>query len=150
MDAAPNRLACGVGSVHGIPPTARRGGAVSGALRIVLVEDDAIIALDLSELLVAMGHQVCAIASSEEEAVEAAARFRPDLMIVDGGLVEGSGVMAMRRILAQGPVAHVYVTGSPRAVLAQVPGAIILAKPFSVLELERGIAQARSAVRPRP
>ena len=43
------------------------------ALRVLVVEDDALIAMLLSELLAGMGHDVCATAASEADAVIAAA-----------------------------------------------------------------------------
>lgn len=117
---------------------------MSAGLRIVVVENDAIIALFLSELLTGMGHEICAVALSEEEAVACAARVLPDLMIVDSGLDSGTGMGAMRRILAQSAVAHVYVTGNPRAVLAEQADAIVVTKPFTMLELQKGIARAQA------
>ena len=50
---------------------------MSQGLRMVIVEDDDLIAMDLADLLLGMGHHVCAIASSEVDAVAAAARRRP-------------------------------------------------------------------------
>ena len=47
------------------------------ALRVLVIEDDAIIAMLLSELLTGMGHGICAIAATEAEAVIAATRYRP-------------------------------------------------------------------------
>jgi DNA-binding response OmpR family regulator len=70
------------------------------ALRVLVVEDDALIAMLLSELLAGMGHDVCATAASEAEAVIAAIRYDPDLMIVDAGLGRGSGVSAVERGLS--------------------------------------------------
>jgi CheY-like chemotaxis protein len=55
------------------------------ALRVLVVEDDALIVMLLSELLVGMGHDVCAIAGTEAEAVSAATRYDPDLMRLWGG-----------------------------------------------------------------
>jgi CheY-like chemotaxis protein len=118
-------------------------------LRIVIVEDDGIIAVDLAELLVGMGHDVCAMASTEGEAEAAAARCQPDLMIVDGSLRNGSGVEAMFRILNNGDTAHFYVTGNPWAVRELVPDAIVLTKPFTMRDLERGIVSARQAAKQR-
>ena len=83
------------------------------ALRVLVVEDDALIAMLLSELLAGMGHDVCATAASEAEAVTAATRYRPDLMIVDAGLGRGSGVSAVEEILRAGPIADLYLTGDP-------------------------------------
>jgi CheY-like chemotaxis protein len=78
------------------------------ALRVLVVEDDALIAMLLSELLAGMGHAVCATAGTEAEAIMAATRYRPDLMIVDAGLGRGSGVSAVEEILCAGPLAHLH------------------------------------------
>ncbi len=56
------------------------------ALRILVVEDNAVIGMLLSLTLKAMGHEVCAVETSEEGAVAAALRCRPDLMVVDAAL----------------------------------------------------------------
>jgi CheY-like chemotaxis protein len=118
-------------------------------LRIMIVEDDGILALDLAELLISMGHDVCAIAGTEAEAVAKAEEFHPDLMIVDGKLREGSGDSAMLRVLQNGDVAHFYVTGNPWSLRERAPDAVIITKPFTLRELERGIASACASERQR-
>ena len=115
---------------------------MTAAYRIVIVEDDVFISIDLSDLLIAMGHDVCAIASTEDEAVAAALQWTPDLMIVDGNLSEGSGVSAMRRILAHRFVAHFYITGDPIHLLKAVPDAVVVAKPFTMRAVAIGMATA--------
>lgn len=100
------------------------------------------IAMDLADLLIAMGHDVCHIASTETDAVAAALRLAPDLLIVDGNLAEGSGVSAMRRILAHGFVSHFYISGDPIQLLKAVPDAVVLAKPFTMHALTNGMAKA--------
>ena len=63
-----------------------------------LVEDDALIAILLAELLAGMGHDVCATAATQAEAVIAATRYGTDLMSVDGGSGrDGGGVSAPSR-----------------------------------------------------
>lgn len=114
-------------------------------LRIVIVEDDALIAMDLADLLIGMGHDVCAIACTEVEAVAAAIRCEPNLMIVDGKLAEGSGVSAMRQILARGFIPHLYITGDPLQILGLAQDAVVIAKPFNMQGLANGIAKARLA-----
>src|ERR1700720_3799518 len=96
------------------------------ALRVLVIEDDALIALLLAELLASMGHDVCATAASEAEAVSAATRCDPDLMIVDAGLGRGSGVSAVEEILRTGPVAHVFVSGDVESVWRRRPDAIVV------------------------
>src|SRR2546421_7143052 len=81
------------------------------ALRVLVVEDDALIAMLLTEMLAGMGHNVCATPATEAEAVIAATRYCPDLMIVDGGLGRGSGVSAVEEILRAGTLPHVVIRG---------------------------------------
>lgn len=113
------------------------------ALRILIVEDDAIIAMALADLLKGMGHEVCAVAETEPDAVAAARRCNPDLMIVDANLYEGSGISAVAKILLGGFVRHLFMTGDPFAVLEQVPDAIILRKPFKIHDLTLAIERVR-------
>ena len=120
---------------------------MSTALRIVIVEDDCLIAMDLAELLGDEGHEVCAIAATEMEAVAAAVRCAPDLMIVDAHLCEGSGISAMQQVLSQGPMPHVFVSGDRAGILAQVPGAVVIEKPFTMRILLRALAEAQQADR---
>jgi len=113
-------------------------------LRVVIVEDDCLIAMDLSELLAGEGHEVCAIAATEDAAVAAARQHVPDVMIVDAHLREGSGIAAMQQILAAGFIPHVYVSGDRRGVSGLVPGAIVIDKPFAMHALLAAIEQARA------
>lgn len=116
---------------------------MTDGLRIVIVEDDALIGMDLADLLIAMGHDVRAIAATEAEAFDAAVRHDPDLMIVDGTLADGSGLSAMRQILARGFIPHLYVTGDPNKILQANADAIVVVKPFTMRGLANGIARAR-------
>jgi CheY-like chemotaxis protein len=119
------------------------------ALRVLVIEDDALIAMLLSELLASMGHDVCATAASEAEAVSAATRYDPDLMIVDAGLGRGSGVSAVEEILRAGPLAHLFVSGDAERVRRRRPDAIVVRKPFREAELARAIDVALATAPPR-
>jgi CheY-like chemotaxis protein len=83
-------------------------------LRILLIEDDIVISAVLAELLAEMGHEVCGTAATELEAVAAAARHAPDLIIVDVNLQVGSGVTAMNAILRLTTMPHIFMTGGSR------------------------------------
>jgi DNA-binding response OmpR family regulator len=67
------------------------------ALRTLIVEDDATIGGLLAETLEGFGHRVCAVETNVANAVAAASRCRPDLMIVDVGLGEASGIARSKR-----------------------------------------------------
>jgi len=109
------------------------------ALRVLVIEDDALIAMLLSELLAGMGHDVCATAATQAEAVIAASRYRPDLMIVDAGLGRGSGISAVEEILRARPIAHLFLTGDAKTVRTSKPDAVVVRKPFREAELARAI-----------
>ena len=112
------------------------------AVRILIAEDDGMIAFCLEELLSAMGYQICAIASDEAETIAAAAQYAPSLMIVDEGLRYGSGIAAVTEILKSGFVPHIFATGDCYRVLAHNPDAIVLQKPYTAQALSRAIDRA--------
>jgi len=111
-------------------------------LRILVVEDEGMIAMAIEETIVQMGHVVCAIAGTEAEAVAAAYRTHPDLMIVDGRLRVGSGISAMRKILTRRYIPHIYVSGDSLVAEDIDPRSVVLRKPFSDDELVAAIARA--------
>ena len=115
------------------------------ALRILLVEDEAIVARLFADLLVAMGHEVCAIEATEAGAVTAAVRCRPDLMIVDVHLMDGTGASAVAAILRAGFVPHMFVSGDPLRTQPLSPGSVVLQKPFRESDLARAIESALGA-----
>ena len=117
-------------------------------LRVLVVEDDAMIASLLAETIEHLGHSVCAIAATENEAVAQGLACQPDLMIVDAGLSDGDGVAAVDAILKARFVPHLFVTGNGRQVRALHPDAIILEKPFFLPELMRAIEQALAVSAP--
>lgn len=108
-------------------------------LRVLLIEDELLIALLVTEVLEGMGHNVCATESTEAGAVAAAARCDPDMMIVDARLREGSGVSAVAKILLAGHVPHVFVSGDVAGVKALRPDAVVIQKPFFDSDLDRAM-----------
>lgn len=115
------------------------------ALRVLIVEDNALIGMLYADLLGEMGHTVCAIEATETEAIAAATMYKPDLMIVDAGLGQGTGMSAVKTILGAGFIPHLFVSGDVTSVRAVMPGAIILRKPFLEPDLGRAIQQALAA-----
>ncbi len=111
-------------------------------LRILVVEDDVLIGALLAEMLIAMGHAVCAVATTEAGAVAAAAEHRPGLVIADARLGAGSGLRAVAEITRAGPVPHVFMSGDLSKIRASHPDATMLRKPFGEPELRRAIQRA--------
>jgi len=110
-------------------------------IRILLVEDEPLISIYFAELLEEMGHEVCSIETTETSAVAAADRLKPDLLIVDVHLREGTGLHAVSTILKTGFVPHIYTTGDRTISGELTAGAIVLQKPF----LDAALTQAISA-----
>ena len=111
-------------------------------LRILVVEDDAIIGSLLAEMLVAMGHEPCSVVATESDAVRAADQYKPDLMIVDARLGEGSGHSAVETILRKGPMPHLFISGDIASLQALRPSAVAIQKPFRESALHSAIQRA--------
>lgn len=115
--------------------------------RILVVEDEAIVAMDLSHHLNALGYDVVGVASTGEQAVELATDLQPDLVLMDIILKgELDGVEAARRIRAARPIPIVYLTAYAdentleRALETEPLGYLL--KPFAERELKITIDMA--------
>ena len=119
-------------------------------VRILVVEDEQIIAADLTNKLRAMGHQVVGTAIAGNEAVSVAERVRPDLVLMDVQLEDGmTGTEAARTIQERTGSKIVFLTAFPSVFLAD-PGrmsepGICLGKPFSRRQLESALNAAMQA-----
>ena len=113
---------------------------------IVIAEDEAIIRLDLRELLEEEGYQVVGEAGRGDQAVELARSLRPDLVILDVKMPGMDGIEAARQITSEGVCAVLMLTAfSQREVVEQArdAGAVAyLVKPFQKQDLVPAIELA--------
>jgi len=111
----------------------------TAARRVVIAEDEAIIRLDLKEILEAEGYQVVGETGRGDEAVELVARLQPDLAILDVKMPGLDGIEAARRITSQHKVAVLILTAfSQRNLIEDARDAGVVAylvKPFQRGEL---------------
>jgi PAS domain S-box-containing protein len=119
---------------------------MSGA-RILVVEDERIVALDIVSSLKRMGHTVPAAVGSGEAALRDAERLRPDLVLMDIGLSGAvDGVEAARQIREHLDLPVIYLTAhADEATLqrAKVTGPVgYLLKPFDERDLRTAIEMA--------
>src|SRR4051794_21141876 len=92
-----------------IEPSSARGG--DDALRILIVEDDKMQALALEDRLVELGHSVVGIAASAPDAIAAAERQDPNLVLMDLRLADGTnGIEAAGEIRKRLGVPSIFVT----------------------------------------
>ena len=114
--------------------------------RVVIAEDEAIIRLDLKEILEAEGYEVVGETGRGDEAVELVARHQPDIAILDIKMPGIDGIEAARRISADHRVAVLILTAfSQRNLIEEARDAGVaayLVKPFQSGELVPAIAVA--------
>ncbi|MBK8498882.1 MAG: response regulator transcription factor [Flavobacteriales bacterium] len=121
-------------------------------VRVLIVEDDALIAADLAALLRDLGYQVVAICPDASMAMPALLAHRPDLVLLDIHLGQGDdGIQVAARINATAATPFLFVTGhTDRGTLERVkavrPAGFII-KPFDEddLRTQIEIALARHA-----
>jgi diguanylate cyclase (GGDEF)-like protein len=116
-------------------------------IRILLVEDEGIVAQDLQETLDRQGYQVIGVASEGVQAVCMAEELQPNLIVMDVGLQgEIDGIQAARMILERFHLPVIFLTGHrdietlQRAVRTGPLGYIL--KPFQEVELRSAIEVA--------
>ena len=115
--------------------------------RIMVVEDEGIVAKDLQSRLLALGYEPCGWATSGEEAVQSAGRLRPDLVLMDIHLKgELDGIEAAERIGRESGAPVVFITAyADRETLARAKGTGPLGyilKPFEERELRVAVELA--------
>jgi CheY-like chemotaxis protein len=115
------------------------------ATNVLIIEDEPLVALDLTEIVEGLGHSVVSIARTHKEAVAAIAATRPGLILADIQLADGSsGIEAVNEILGSLSTPVIFVTAYPERFLNGEPPepAFLIAKPFSVDGLKAVISQA--------
>jgi len=115
------------------------------SVRVLIIEDEPLIAEDIAGLVREMGHQVCGSAAREEEALRLARETLPELILADIQLKGGdSGIRAVQSILRSTNLPVVFITGFPERLLTgeQLEPAFLIAKPFQPEVLRTAIGQA--------
>jgi AmiR/NasT family two-component response regulator len=117
-------------------------------VRVVIAEDEALIRLDLKEMLEEEGYEIAGEASDGEQAVELAASLRPDLLILDVKMPVLDGISAAEQIAAKHLAPVVILTAFSQRELverARDAGAMAyLVKPFTKADLVPAIEIAVS------
>ena len=128
--------------------------APSAAARVLIVEDDRLVALDLKSMLTEFGFEVCGSVFSAEEAIEIAQRTRPDLVLMDIRLSgPADGIDAAERLRALLGIHVVYLTANSdlstveRAKSTEPDGYVL--KPVRPLDLRCCLELALHRVRQR-
>jgi len=115
------------------------------ATKVLIIEDEMVIALDLKGLVEQIGHAVVGIAATRDEAVRLARQHQPGLILADVQLADGSsGIDAVHDILPSGNVPVIFITAFPERLLTgeRTEPAYLIAKPFLPETVVATISQA--------
>jgi two-component system, response regulator PdtaR len=130
-------------------------GRIAAPVRVLLVEDEILTALDIEYLVQQLGYEVCGIAASAPEAVQAADDLRPDLVLMDIRLARGTdGIQAAGEIRTRLGIASLYLSAHTdaatlnRAQATQPLG--FIAKPYTHAQLEAALRAAVAVLRGGP
>jgi CheY-like chemotaxis protein/DNA-directed RNA polymerase specialized sigma24 family protein len=113
---------------------------------VLVIEDEAIIAMDIVAIVEGMGHRVTANARTHMEAVEMAAAEQPALILADIHLADNSsGIEAVNEILAQfGDIPVIFITAFPERLLTgeRPEPAFLINKPYTEEQVRSAVSQA--------
>jgi two-component system, response regulator PdtaR len=109
-------------------------------MRILIVEDEPIIALSTQVDLETAGHTVVGLAMTSDEAITLADRCRPDLVLMDIRLAKGNGVEAAEAIYARWTIPSLFATSYVEHSADRCHAALgCLRKPYSRRNLVQSI-----------
>jgi len=114
-------------------------------LKVLVVEDENIIAMDIQYTLRRFGYDVCGVVSTGEESIESAFRTNPDLILMDIKLRgKMDGIYAAKQIQSKFNIPVIYLTAyGDESTLNRVDRTKpfgYINKPFEEIELQSEIA----------
>jgi CheY-like chemotaxis protein/DNA-directed RNA polymerase specialized sigma24 family protein len=115
------------------------------ATDILIIEDEALIALDLENIVEGLGHRTIGIARTRAEAVTLSKKKRPGLILADIQLADGSsGLEAVNDLLAAFEVPVIFITAYPERFLTgeRPEPAFLVSKPYQQSTVSALVSQA--------
>jgi CheY-like chemotaxis protein len=118
--------------------------------RLLVVEDDSIMGMEMKDILEDFGYEVLCIVSSGNEAVKAAESSKPDLVLMDIRLKgEMNGIEASRKIRGFSKAPVIFITGYKNSETAEeagsIPESFLLTKPVDFEQLKVALEKALAA-----
>lgn len=115
------------------------------ATRILIIEDEPLIAMDIEQLVESLGHQVVGIARTRDEAVSLFKKEKPGMVLADIQLADNSsGIDAVNDILETDEVPVIFITAFPERLLTgeRPEPTFLVTKPFNPDMVKALISQA--------
>ncbi|MGI3169344.1 response regulator [Pseudooceanicola sp. C21-150M6] len=139
-------MSIGTAEAQELVSIAQRELAESVTGRVMIIEDEAIIAMDLQSIVTEMGHAVTGVARTRDEAVALGKSQRPDLIFADIQLADNSsGIDAVNDLLAMlGDVPVIFITAFPERLLTgeKAEPAFLITKPYTEEQVRLAASQA--------
>ncbi|MBO0347351.1 response regulator [Roseibium sp. CAU 1637] len=113
--------------------------------QVLIIEDEPLISMDLADIVDGLGHRVTAVARTASEAIQAAKKEKPGLVLADIQLADGSsGIDAVKSILADFEVPVIFITSFPERLLTgeRPEPTFLITKPFDPNTVKAAISQA--------
>ena len=113
--------------------------------RVLIIEDEPIIAMDIETIVRDLGHDVTGVAVTRDEAVALAMEDRPGLVLADIQLADdSSGIDAVKDILGEFQVPVIFITAFPERLLTgeRPEPTFLITKPFQRSTVKTAISQA--------
>jgi DNA-binding response OmpR family regulator len=112
----------------------------SDVLKVLLAEDDLMIADLVEDALIANGYAVCGIARTVIEAIELIRLHHPDLAVIDMRLADGELGTEIIALLPDGPpMGILYASGNISQVIELAERDACIEKPFHAIDLVRAL-----------
>ena len=112
---------------------------------VLIIEDEPLISMQLEDLVVSLGHEICGTAATRTQAQEVVAKQTPGLILADIQLADGSsGLDAVDDIMAITNVPVIFITAYPERLLtgARKEPTYLVTKPFKEATVRAAISQA--------
>ncbi len=116
-----------------------------GPARVLIIEDEPMIAMDIQDIVEEYGHAVTGIASTRDEALRLFLETKPELVLADIQLADNSsGIDAVHDMWAHQQVPVVFITAFPERLLTgeKPEPAFLITKPFQRSAVQAAMAQA--------
>ncbi|PIE09374.1 MAG: response regulator [Rhodobacterales bacterium] len=140
-------LGCSEAEAKALVATGRRELAEAAKGRVLIIEDEPIIAMDIESIVGDAGHEVIGIAQTRREAMNIGGCEKPDLILADIRLAdESSGLDAVNDLLAThgDDVPVIFITAYPERFLTgdRPEPAFLITKPFREEQVLSSVSQA--------
>jgi CheY-like chemotaxis protein len=145
LDKAAYILGVGETELDELLEQAHRDIAAQVATKVLIIEDEPLIAMDIQAMVEDLGHSVTGIARTHDEAVKMVAEERPGIVLADIQLADGSsGLDAVNEILQQLTLPVIFITAFPERLLTgeRPEPAFLVTKPFEPAAVSALISQA--------